>query len=110
MGEILKIEEADNENKTSMKFVASTFLAGGESTGFACPDNMAFDPKGNLWFTSDISGSSINTEPYLPFGNNGLFMVPSWGKDKGKVLQVASAPIDAELTALYFLLMEKHYF
>ncbi|BDS12625.1 PhoX family protein [Aureispira anguillae] len=102
LGEILKIEEADNENKTSMKFVASTFLAGGESTGFACPDNMAFDPKGNLWFTSDISGSSINTEPYLPFGNNGLFMVPSWGKDKGKVLQVASAPIDAELTGPVF--------
>lgn len=102
LGEILKIEEADNENKTSLKFTASTFLAGGEDTGFACPDNMAFDPKGNLWFTSDISGSSINLGPYLPFGNNGLFMVPSWGENKGKVIQVASAPVDAELTGPYF--------
>lgn len=102
LGEILKIEEADPENKTSLKFMASTFLAGGESTGFACPDNMAFDPKGNLWFTSDISGSSINKEPYLPFGNNGLFMVPSWGEDKGKVLQIASAPTDAEFTGPVF--------
>lgn len=102
LGEILKIEEADNEDKTSMKFMASTFLAGGESTGFACPDNMAFDPKGNLWFTSDISGSSINKDPYLPFGNNGLFLVPSWGENKGKVLQIAAAPIDAELTGPFF--------
>ena len=102
LGEILKIEEADNKNKTSLKFKASTYLAGGEETGFACPDNMAFDPKGNLWFTSDISGSAINTTPYRPYGNNGLFLVPSWGENKGKVLQVASAPVDAEFTGPFF--------
>ena len=102
LGEILKIEESDNENKTSLTFKASTYLAGGEDTGFACPDNMAFDPKGNLWFTSDISGSSINKDPYIPFGNNGLFLVPSWGENKGKVLQIASAPVDAELTGPFF--------
>ena len=54
LGEILKIEEADNNNKTSLHFKSSTFLSGGPETGFACPDNMAFDPSGNLWFTSDI--------------------------------------------------------
>jgi secreted PhoX family phosphatase len=102
LGEILKIEELDNRDKTSLKFKSSTFLAGGLDTGFACPDNMAFDPKGNLWFTSDISGSAINTEPYTPFGNNGLFLVPSWGKNKGEVIQVASAPVDAEFTGPFF--------
>ncbi|MCH2020887.1 MAG: DUF839 domain-containing protein [Saprospiraceae bacterium] len=102
MGEILKIEEHDIENKTSLTFKSSTFIAGGAETGFACPDNMAFDPKGNLWFTSDISGSSINLDPYKDFGNNGLFLIPSWGKNKGKVLQVASAPIDAEFTGPFF--------
>ncbi len=102
LGEILKIEEADNTDKTSLTFKASTYLAGGEETGFACPDNMAFDPAGNLWFTSDISGSAMNKEPYLPFGNNGLFLVPSWGANKGKVLQIASAPVDAEFTGPFF--------
>lgn len=102
LGEILKIVETDLEDKTSLTFTASTFLAGGKDTGFACPDNMAFDPKGNLWFTSDISGSSINKGPYLPFGNNGLFLIPSWGDQKGEVLQVASAPIDAEFTGPFF--------
>lgn len=102
LGQILKIEEADVDNKTSLSFKASTFLAGGEETGFACPDNMAFDTKGNLWFTSDISGSAINQAPYEAFGNNGLFLVPSWGEHKGKVLQIASAPIDAEFTGPFF--------
>lgn len=102
LGQILKIEEDDNKDKLSLTFKASTFLAGGEETGFACPDNMAFDPAGNLWFTSDISGSSINQGPYLPFGNNGLFLVPSWGDKKGQVIQVASAPVDAELTGPFF--------
>ena len=102
LGEILKIEEADNDNKTSLHFKSSTFLAGGPETGFACPDNMAFDPSGNLWFTSDISGSSINKAPYEPYGNNGLFMVPTWGENKGKVLQIAAAPVDAEFTGPFF--------
>lgn len=102
LGQILKIEEEDNENKTSLNFKASTFLAGGEETGFACPDNLAFDTVGNLWFTSDISGSSIGKTPYEPFGNNGLFVVPSWGENKGEVLQIASAPVDAEFTGPFF--------
>ena len=101
MGQILKIEEA-KDDKTSLTFTASVFKAGGEATGFACPDNMAFDPKGNLWFTSDISGSSIGKEPYASFQHNGLFMVPSYGVDKGKVIQVASAPVDAEFTGPQF--------
>ena len=96
------MEEADKVNKTSLSFKASTFLAGGPETGFACPDNMAFDPSGNLWFTSDISGSSINKAPYEPYGNNGLFMVPNWGNNKGKVLQIAAAPVDAEFTGPFF--------
>lgn len=100
-GSILKIEE-DSADKTGMTFKASTFLAGGEETGFACPDNMAFDTKGNLWFTSDISGSSIGKKPYTSFKNNGLFYVPMEGGEAGKVFQVASAPVDAELTGPFF--------
>ena len=88
----------------ALTFNASTYLAGGEENGFSCPDNLAFDLSGNLWITSDMSGSAMNKEgePYLPFKNNSLFVVPRYGKDEGKVIRVASAPRDAELTGPWF--------
>lgn len=100
-GSILKIVEANGDYE-SLRFTHDTFLAGGEETGFACPDNMAFDLSGNLWFTSDISGGSMNRAPYTSFGNNGLFLVPRQGAQAGKVIQIASAPVDAELTGPCF--------
>ncbi|MCC7441091.1 MAG: DUF839 domain-containing protein [Bdellovibrionales bacterium] len=100
-GSLLKIEEKGGDYG-SLDFKASTFLAGGTATGFSCPDNMAFDLKGNLWITSDISGSSIGKNEYTPFGNNGLFYVPLSGPEAGKVFQVASAPKEAELTGPCF--------
>ncbi len=102
-GSILKVEET-NGAFDSLTFNASTYLAGGEETGFSCPDNLAFDLSGNLWITSDMSGSSMNKEdgPYMPFKNNSLFVVPRYGKDEGKVIRVASAPRDAELTGPWF--------
>ncbi len=102
-GSILKIEETDGAFD-SLTFKASTYKAGGKENGFSCPDNLAFDLSGNLWMTSDISGSAMNKEngPYMPFKNNGLFVIPRYGKDAGKVIQVASAPRDAELTGPWF--------
>lgn len=100
-GSILKIEETDGLFD-ALTFKASTYLAGGEEAGFSCPDNLAFDLSGNLWMTTDVSGSSLNEGPYLPFRNNSLFVVPRYGKDAGKVIRVASAPRDAELTGPWF--------
>ncbi len=102
-GSILKIEE-DNGAFDALSFKASTYIAGGEENGFSCPDNLAFDLAGNLWITSDMSGTAMNKEgkPYLPFKNNSLFVIPRYGKDAGKVLRVASAPRDAELTGPWF--------
>ncbi|WP_272149210.1 PhoX family protein [Tenacibaculum aiptasiae] len=102
-GSILKIEEAKGEFD-ALTFKASTYLAGGEENGFSCPDNLAFDLSGNLWMTSDMSGSSMNREdkPYMPFKNNSLFVIPRYGKEAGKVIRVASAPKDAELTGPWF--------
>ena len=79
-GSIIKIKE-DSVDKTSLTFTHDTFLTGGKDTGFACPDNMAFDANGNLWFTSDISGRLINKIPYASFKNNGLYLVPASGED-----------------------------
>lgn len=98
-GSILKITE-ENGDHGSMTFKAQDFLVGGED--FSCPDNLAFDSKGNLWFATDISGDSMNKMPYAMFKNNGLFYVPMSGKEAGKVIQVASAPTDAELTGISF--------
>lgn len=100
-GSILKIEEAQND-PLSMEFKASTFIAGGENAGFACPDNLVFDRRGNLWMTSDISGSSMHKEPYAKFKNNGLFFIPMYGPQAGTPIQVGSAPRDAELTGPTF--------
>ncbi|EDP98460.1 alkaline phosphatase PhoX [Kordia algicida OT-1] len=102
-GSILKIEETNGEYD-ALTFKASTYMAGGEENGFSCPDNLAFDMSGNLWITTDMSGSVMNREdkPYMPFKNNSLFVIPRYGKDAGKIIRVASAPIDAELTGPWF--------
>ena len=100
-GSLLRLVEAGDDPE-AMAFTWDTFLAGGPESGFACPDNLAFDPKGNLWMTTDISGSSINKDPYKPFGHNGLFYIPMSGPDAGKPVQVASAPAEGELTGPWF--------
>ena len=101
-GSLLKIIEKDNKHD-SLEFEFETLISGGVSTGFSCPDNLLFDKAGNLWFTSDISGSKMNKSPeYLPFKNNGLFVLIRGGIQAGQIIQVASAPIDAEFTGPCF--------
>ncbi len=102
-GSILKIQET-NGKMDALHFKASTYMAGGEENGFSCPDNLAFDFSGNLWITSDMTGSAMNREdqPYMPFKNNSLFVIPRYGKNVGEVIRVASAPRDAELTGPWF--------
>lgn len=102
-GSILKIEES-NGAFDALSFKASNYMSGGEENGFSCPDNLAFDLSGNLWMTTDMSGSAMNKEgsPYLPFKNNSLYVIPRYGADAGKVIRVATAPRDAELTGPWF--------
>lgn len=100
-GSLLKIREK-NDDASSLEFDSSTFMAGGEDTGFACPDNLAFDSQGGLWFTTDISGSGLNKAPYTSFKNNSLFYVPMKGKGAGKAHRVASGPRMSELTGPCF--------
>ncbi|WP_147678687.1 PhoX family protein [Algibacter pacificus] len=102
-GSILKIEE-QNGAFDALTFKAETYLAGGDENGFSCPDNLAFDMSGNLWITTDMSGTSMNKadKPYMSFKNNSLFVIPRLGENAGKVIRVASAPKDAELTGPWF--------
>lgn len=100
-GSLLKIEEL-NDDPLSLEFKASTFIAGGPASGFANPDNLVFDPRGNLWMCTDMSKSSLSVPPYESFGNNGLFYIPLSGDHAGRAFQVASAPVGAELTGPTF--------
>ena len=100
-GSLLRIQEKDG-NFLATTFQTSTLLAGGEGTGFSCPDNLVFDKQGNLWMTSDISSGKVGKTPYQSFGNNGLFVIPFSGPNSGKAIQVASAPVEAEFTGPCF--------
>ena len=101
-GSILKIIEKDGKHD-AVEFDYDTLISGGVSTGFSCPDNLLFDKAGNLWFTSDITGSKMNKDPeYIPFKNNGLFVLIRNGIQAGEIIQIASAPIDAEFTGPCF--------
>jgi uncharacterized protein len=99
-GSILKLKEL--AGPSGLTFQAETYLFGGKDSKISCPDNLAFDKKGNLWVCNDISGSVIGLPPYMSFRNNGLFVIPATGPMKGQAIQVASAPKDAELTGLNF--------
>ncbi len=103
-GQIMKVEEGEGKYD-SLSFTSEAFLAGGEETGFAAPDNMEFDKAGNLWFTCDVPGGHMNNEEipqYLPFKNNALFVLMRNGPQSGEVIRVASAPTDAEFTGPFF--------
>jgi len=100
-GQIVRLIEQD-DNHAGTRFSFEIFAAGGPQSGFAAPDNMAFDSAGNLWVVTDISSSSMNTGIYTSFGNNGVFFIPTSGPNKGEALQFASAPVGAEMTGPWF--------
>lgn len=60
----------------------------------ACPDNLGFDPGGKLWIVTDTDDDSI--------GNNGCYVVPTTGADRGQLRQIASAPVGAEVCGCEF--------
>ena len=55
----------------------------------SCPDNVAFDSEGNLWISTDGAPSTIGY-------NDGLFLVPLEGPERGHVQQFLSVPREAE--------------
>lgn len=57
--------------------------------GFSNPDNLAFDPAGQLWLVTDRSSSSSLDV----FGNNSCWLLPR----SGEPLCFAIAPMEAEL-------------
>ena len=58
--------------------------------GFSNPDNLAFDPAGNLWLVTDRSGGDV-------FGNNSCWLLPRAGPETGQALCFAIGPMECEL-------------
>jgi len=118
-GAIYRLAE-DGDDPGSESFTWGKFVASGEAAdgggGFACADNLAFDPEGNLWVVTDITTYAQNAavdrkgkwmkpgEKGFPgvFGNNAIFMIPTSGPDAGIPRCFATAPMESEFTGLFF--------
>lgn len=100
-GHILRLVE-DGDNPEGESFRYEVYLTGGTQSGLSCPDNLAFDRAGNMWVVCDISSSRIGKGAYQPFGNNGVFVVPTAGASAGDAFQFASGPVGAEITGPCF--------
>jgi uncharacterized protein len=94
-GQIVKLREGDDD-WTAEAFRWEIFAAGGRQSGFSSPDNLVFDPYGNLWMVTD-SGTGKDTI-YEFLGNNSMFFFPTEGPDVGKAFRFAVGPIEAEMT------------
>lgn len=100
-GSLLKIKEK-NSDPTSLRFDWEYLIQGGEKSNFSCPDNLVFDQKGNLWFTTDISEKEIHDDAHAFMGENSLFVMPLKGKNAGRAYRVLSGPHGSELTGPSF--------
>lgn len=94
-GQIVKLSE-QNDDWTSEKFKWEVFAVGGPQSGFSSPDNLVFDPYGNLWMVTD-SGTGEDTI-YDFLGNNSMFFFPTEGPNKGKAYRFCTGPVEAEMT------------
>lgn len=125
-GHIIEIAEADDDARATT-FTWNVFLLAGDPAGgryiadardllpgkvgatdtyFAgypsatgqsplhCPDNLGIDPQGRLWIVTDTDDRS---RP-----NNGCFVVPTSGPQKGLLKQLASGPISCEVAGCEF--------
>ncbi|WP_104526155.1 PhoX family protein [Blastococcus atacamensis] len=71
----------------------STYFAGFDKSrvsAISCPDNVEFDPAGNLWISTDGSPGT------LPGSNDGLYAVPTEGGERGLVKRFLTVPRGAE--------------
>ena len=100
-GQIVRLMETDN-NPESLTFDWEFFAVGGPQSGFSSPDNLVFDPYGNLWMVTDISSSRTGKGIYKFQGNNSMFFFPTEGPNAGKAHHFASGPVECELTGPFW--------
>ena len=94
------IEITDNHTGTDLTWnlllvcgdpaAADTYYGGYDKTkvsAISCPDNVAFDPHGNLWISTD--GNALDS-------NDGLFAIALDGAQRGQTKQFLTVPEGAE--------------
>lgn len=102
-GHVIELSEDDND-AAATSFTWNIFLLCGDPEnertffqGFdpsqvspiANPDNFAFDANGNLLIATDGQPGTLGF-------NDALHFVPLEGEQRGKIMQFASVPVDAE--------------
>lgn len=109
-GHIIEITE-DNNDHTLTAFTWEIFIQCGspeddhttfagfpkeelnkQFSGIAAPDNITFDDLGNLWVTTDGQQHSSRLEL-----NDGLFVVPVEGSQRGHIGQFFCSVVDSEV-------------
>ncbi len=102
-GQISRIYEAGG-NHEATSFSWEIFATGGpqKGSGFAAPDNLIFDNKGNLFVFCDVSSSVAGKSIYTFAGNNGVYVIPTTGPSEGIAFQFASGPVECETTGPFF--------
>ncbi len=75
----------------------TTFFAGyadADKLGkVSCPDNIAFDSRGNLWIATDGQPESVD----IGMPNDAIHAVPTAGPDRGYLRQFLSGPKGCEI-------------
>lgn len=100
-GQIVRLTET-NHNPEADTFAWEFFAVGGPQSGFSSPDNLVFDPYGNLWMVTDVSSSRTGTGIYAFQGNNAMFFFPTEGPNAGTAYQFASGPVQCEMTGPFW--------
>ncbi|MGY1747718.1 PhoX family protein [Modestobacter sp. SYSU DS0511] len=78
-----------------------TWFAGYDKSAvsaISCPDNVEFDPAGNLWISTDGNVLSTRNREAGTFAgtNDGLFAVPTAGPERGHLKAFLTVPLGAE--------------
>lgn len=100
-GSVVCFREKDRDF-CSMDFEFSVWLRGGPELGFACPDNICADTKGDIWITTDVTSLKLGRGPFNFIPRNCLLKVI---EEPGKPLSLevfATAPDGAEFTGPSF--------
>ncbi|GAB2648945.1 PhoX family protein [Nocardia goodfellowii] len=97
-GQVLELDDDHTGTKFTWSLLlvcgdpkaADTYFAGFDKTKvspISCPDNLAFDPYGNLWISTD--GNALKS-------NDGLFSVVLDGPNRGETKQFLTVPRGGE--------------
>lgn len=131
-GWIMRVDE-DGNDPAAMTFKWDLFALGGEPAeggmGFANPDNLEIDAKGNIWMVTDMSSDKLNqalpsrteiedgvakpvsqSDLRAVFGNNSIWYLPTSGAHAGEAYLFGFGPMDAEMTGPFFTQDQKTLF